>query len=334
MDQYALQQLLEAVGPVAVEGLEGPVTAENVIPYIRRAWAPADGSLTAEWWQGRKSFMGPLAEAVWKRVQEGNVDRRRLAETLARLLDEKHLLVYHPHPAVAPLLAERGWDGALQPGRGDFLMVVDANVGYNKASAKVQQTITYEVDLRRRPPQATLTLVYTHTSGADYPCIPEFRYDPVYEQMMDRCYWDYLRVYVPQGSRLVDAPPIPIPGEALWWGEPESGEVSVRPAPEGPFLSLETIVLLPPGAVQTRAFTWELPDEVIRWDGEEGLYTLRVQKQPGTVGHPLIVRVRLDDGVTLQAADPSPSAVDGSYVVFETRLDRDREFRLRFRREE
>ncbi len=334
VDQYALQQLLAAVGPLTVEGTEGPVTAENVIPYIRRAWAPADGSLTGEWWQERKSFMGPLAEAFWKRVQEGNADWFRLAETLARLLDEKHLLVYLPHPAVAPLLAGRGWDGALQPGQGDFLMVVDANVGYNKASAKVQQSITYEVDLRRRPPQAALTLVYTHTSSVDYPCIPEFRYDPVYEQMMDRCYWDYLRVYIPQGSRLVDAPPVAVPGEALWWGEPESGEVAVYPAQEeGPWLSLETLLLVPPAAAQTRFFTWELPDGVVRWDGAEGIYTLRVQKQSGTAGHPLVVRVRLGEDMTLLTADPSPSVVDGSFIVFETRLDRDREFHLRFRRE-
>jgi hypothetical protein len=51
----------------------------------------------------------------------------------------------------------------------------------------------------------------------------EVRYDPVYEQMMDRCYWDYLRVYVPQGSRLLDATRIPVPGEVLFSGEGESG---------------------------------------------------------------------------------------------------------------
>ena len=28
-------------------------------------------------------------------------------------------------------------------------------------------------------------------------------WDPVCDQMMDHCYWDYLRVYVPQGSQLL-----------------------------------------------------------------------------------------------------------------------------------
>ncbi len=332
VDQYALRELVAAVGPLTVEGVPTPITADSLIPYIRQAWAPDDGNLTGEWWRERKSFMRPLAEALWTRLRAGDVDGLRLAKTVLRLLDEKHLLLYVPHPSVAPLLAEQGWDGALRPGEGDLLMVVDANVGYNKASAKVLQSITYEVDLRRHPPQATLTLVYTHTATGQYPCIPEFRYDPVYEQMMDRCYWDYLRVYIPQGSRLLDFTRIPIPGEALWSGEDESGEVTVRPAEEGPFLSLETMLLLPPGAVQTRSFTWELPDGVVSWDGDEGTYTLRVQKQSGTVGHPLTVRVHLDEKLLLLGTDPPPTATDGSTLIFQTRLDRDRTLTVRFRR--
>lgn len=333
LDQHALQELVGAVGPLRVEGVAEPITGGTVISYVRRAWEPEDGALTSEWWRQRKSFMGPLAEALWARIQMGDVDWLRLAKAVIRLLDEKHLLLYVPHPTVAPLLAARGWDGALRPESGDFLMVVDANVGYNKASARVQETVTYEVDLRRNPPRATLTLVYTHTVPTGSPCVPESRYDPVYEQMMARCYWDYLRVYVPIGSRLLDATRIPVPGEALWSEEPEPGDVTVRPANEGPFLSLETLLLLPPGAIQTRSFTWELPEDVLTWQGDEGVYTLRVQKQPGTAGHPLTVRVRLDDGDTMLSADPPPSAFEGTTIVFQTRLDRDREFTVRFRRE-
>lgn len=334
LDQYAVKKLVGAVGPLPVEGAEEPLTGETVISYMRRAWEPEGGHLTGEWWRERKSFMGPLAEAFWARIQVGDVDWLRLAKTVVRLLDEKHLLLYIPHPVVAPLLAERGWDGALRAGPADFLLVVDANVGYNKASAKVQQAITYEVDLGRNPPRATLTLVYTHTVPTGSPCVPESRYDPVYEQMMARCYWDYLRVYIPQGSRLLDATRIPVPKEALWSGEAESGEVTVRPADEGPFTTLEVLLLLPPGAVQTRSFTWELPESVVRWQGDEAVYALRVQKQPGTVDRPLTVRIRLDEGDTLLLADPPPSLSGGATVVFQTRLDRDREFVVRLRREQ
>jgi hypothetical protein len=255
-----------------------------------------------------------------------------VARAMLRLLEEKHLLVYVPRPEVAALLAAEGWDGALRAGDGDFLMVVDANVGYNKASVRVQEAIDYQVDLAASPPRAGLTVVYTHTSTVDYPCLPEVRYDAVYEQMMDRCYWDYLRVFVPQGSQLLAATRIPIPGEAMLSGQGEPGEVTVRPVEEGPWLSLETVALLAPATTQTRSFTWTLPMNVVQWNGATGQYALWVQKQPGTLGHALTVRVRLPQGVALLEAQPEPALVDGQWVVFRTVLDRDRAFTLRFAR--
>jgi hypothetical protein len=165
LDQQAVRGLVDGLGPLAMEGTEKPVTGDTVITYMRRAWAPEDGDLNREWWKQRKSFMGPLAETAWERVQGGRVDWVTLARTLLRLLEEKHLLIYLRNPDAAALLSGQGWDGALRPGPalstaegpGDFLMVVDANVGYNKASARVQETISYQVDLHQSPPQAMLT---------------------------------------------------------------------------------------------------------------------------------------------------------------------------------
>jgi len=59
-----------------------------------------------------------------------------------------------------------------------------------------------------------------------------------------------------------------------------------------------------------------------------------VQKQPGTVGDPLSIHVRLPEGSALLDATPGPSAVEGGWVVYRTALDRDRGFMLDFRREQ
>lgn len=150
---------------------------------------------------------------------------------------------------------------------------------------------------------------------------------------MDRCYWDYLRVYVPQGSQLLDATRIPIPGEARFSGEGESGEIVIQPAEEGPWLMFAVLGLLPPSVAQARTFIWTLPADVVQWEADEGGYSLWVQKQPGTRGHPLTVRVRLPEGSALLDAAPEPSAVEGDWVIYRMLLDRDREFRLHFRRE-
>jgi hypothetical protein len=334
VDQRAVRELVDALGPLTLEGADEPVTGQTIIPYMRDAWAPEGGEFSREWFRQRKSFMGEVAQAAWDQVQRGQVDWVGLARTVRSLLERKHILIYVEHPGAAAVLAEQGWDGGLRPGSGDFLMVVDANVGYNKASARVRQSITYEVDLSQMPPRATATLVYTHTSTAETPCVPEARYDPVYEQMMNRCYWDYVRLFVPQGSELQDATRISVPGQALWSGEPESGEITVRPAAEGPWLTFGVLNLLPPATRQTRRFTWTLPQDVVEWeDGQRG-YTLRVQKQPGTRGHPLTVRIQLPMGAERIDAAPEPALVESGSIVYRTSLDRDRQFSIRYLLEE
>jgi hypothetical protein len=333
LDQRAVQKLVGAVGPLLLEGVEEPVTGENFIDYIRQAWAPEGEETEGGWWKQRKSFMGLVAQAMWQRVQSGKVNYGTLAQTILRLLDEKHLLIYVEHPDAAALLAERNWDGALRSRSGDFLMVLDTNMGYNKVNPGVQERISYQIDLEQSPPQATLTLVYTHTVTTDVPCEQAPEYGEIYEDMMERCYWDYVRVYIPQGSTLLGATRIPVAGDSLLSGEDYAGDVTVHTADEGSWLALEVLGLIPPSAVQTRSFTWTLPADMVEWQGYEGWYSLRVQKQPGTSGHPLVIQIRPPEGSRLVEGVPEPTIVDEAKVVYRIALDQDREFKLRFRRQ-
>ena len=349
LDQRAMQAVVSAIGPLTLEGEEEPVNGDTIMAYIRRAWTPEDGNTDSEWWRRRKSFMGPIAEAIWERVQDGQVDWPALVQTLLHLLEKKHLLIYLEHPGAAALLAEQGWDGAMPSGpvlpapstvvgskveeSRDFLMVVDANMGYNKTNRRVRETITYQVDLRQSSPQAVLTVVYTHTSTADYPCQQDIQYEPSYERLMNLCHWDYLRVYVPQGSHFLGATRIPVPDEALLTGKGTSGEVTIQQAEEGPWTTLGVLGVLSPSTSQTRHFFWTLPKDVVELTDDEGWYSLRVQKQPGTTGHPLTVQIRLPEGSVLVNATPQPTAVTREWVIYRVALERDWEFSLRFRKQ-
>lgn len=332
VDQEAVSRIVKAIGPLKLEGEEELITGENVIFYMRKAWAPEGGNITGEWWLKRKNFMASLAEAILKKVEDNDIDWISLARSILSLLKEKHILIYLQHPEASSILSSLGWDGSLKPTDGDFLMVVDSNLGYNKVNPRVRESISYEVDLTHDIPRAILTLIYTHTAPAGYPCQPEARYDPIYEKMMDRCYWDYIRIYIPYGSKLQEATRIPIPPESLWHREGESGEVALYEAEEGPWTVMAVMSLLPPSTTQTRFFVYSLPLEVIKWEDNEGFYHLKVQKQPGTLGHPLMVKVSLPPEAELISVEPEPSAVKGGTVLFQTILKEDKGFSLRFRR--
>ena len=69
--------------------------------------------------------------------------------------------IYVRDAGAAAALTATGWDGRLPTAPpGDFLMVVDSNMGYNKVNLLVERTLTYEVNLGPQP-QATLSALYS-----------------------------------------------------------------------------------------------------------------------------------------------------------------------------
>jgi len=170
-DLTAVQWLVEALGPLHLEGYDQPVSGHNVLEFMKATWAAPPGAGTiaerdrSDWWRHRKDFMGILLEGMLARLEGGeDLELGRLVWVLKRSLDEKHVLIHVDDPQAAELLAAAGWDGALRPGEGDFLLVVDSNVGFNKVNPRIEQEIGYQVTLEEcggNPcgrPHAELTL--------------------------------------------------------------------------------------------------------------------------------------------------------------------------------
>ena len=146
-DQQFLVMLLREIGPLEVDGAPDPITAENVIPYMRSAKTLPAGEPVPEGWH-RKEFITDITAAILTKLMAGgNHNWQALAGTLSQALAERHLLLQFDNPALTALLAEQGWDNSLQPGTGDFLMVTDTNMGFNKTNAVVESRISYDVDL-------------------------------------------------------------------------------------------------------------------------------------------------------------------------------------------
>ena len=215
LDLEAVRALVGAVGPLQVPGVAEPVTGDNALQWMKAAWQSPTGATAGPdaggggdaWWSKRKDFMGELVKAALSKVQGGGgLDAVALGRALYGSLGARHLQVAVDDPTVSAVLAQRGWDGGLRPpDASDFLLVVDSNVGFNKANLVVQQALDYEVAASADGPEATLTVTYTHggPANAEPVCDRSPRYGATYADMAARCYWDYLRVYVPPGSELL-----------------------------------------------------------------------------------------------------------------------------------
>ncbi len=146
-DQGMLIMLLKTLGPLQVTGVSYPITADNVTDYMRAAKTPPTGQPVPPDWT-RKAFIGALAEALLPKILNGDpAEWRSLSAVLLQALEQRHLLLQMDDPGMEAVLARRDWNGALQSNSGDFLMVADSNIGFNKTNAVVQTSLAYDVDL-------------------------------------------------------------------------------------------------------------------------------------------------------------------------------------------
>lgn len=297
-DQTLLTRLLAVTGPAQVPGSSEPIGASNVVQYIQAAWAPSPGQgITPEWWEHRKDFMARLGSAVVDKIQSSSDRAMMLAiarETLA-LLREKHVLIAVNDARASALLAQAGLDGAIETGAGDFLMLVDTNMGFNKVDGRVERSLAYTVDLRDpAAPRAEVFAHYRHTVAAPIACVQKADYgSAVYEDMQARCYWDYVRVYVAPGSSLVDGSLPPTPGAYLLTGTDEPGIWTPESGENGTSL-FSGIFVLPTGRTADLRLTYRLSPRILseRPDGTRA-YSLRISKQPGTDAMPVQVTILL-----------------------------------------
>jgi hypothetical protein len=337
VDQYVVERLVGAVAPLQVEGYPDSVTEENVIAAMREAWAPdEEEGLTGEWWRQRKDFLGRLLVTAVLKLQDETAEVRwsALARGLLGALEERHAFVtLLEDGSEAGAIEEAGWDGALRRAEGDYLMVVDANLGFNKVNPMIGEGIRYAVDLRDPlRPEASLVLEHSHQGeGTGAPCRHESRYGLTYEAMMERCYWDYVRVYAPSGSELVEGMHHPIPGDLLVTGRSRSGEPEVLGEEGGKAVFGSFFVLAPGERIETR-LSYSLPPGVVEREGDDWRYRLLIQKQGGADARPVRVTVTLPEGARVADATPSPAGQEGTQVSFDLELGTDRGLEIRFAR--
>ncbi len=307
VDLRVVELLVDALGPLEVKGADVPITGDNLIEQIIRFWdQPVETGDTIEsagqeeWWKQRKDFMPALAQAALNRVRGGHFNPLRLLDAARVALDERAIQVWLANPTSAATLAAQGWDGGLQPQAGaDLLALVDTNMGYNKVDAVLQRSLAYTVtwpDGPAAPALAEAAVTYVHPQEAPgYVCDPRPCYGNNYADMIKRCYFDYVRLYVPAGSELIEIAGV----------EPDSVDAGLGENGTQVFAGFFQML---PGAEHVVRFRYRLPPQIT----PPG-YTLLVRRQSGAGPLPLRVDVNgrtLDTVVKDGALLWSPAAGD------------------------
>jgi hypothetical protein len=327
LNQHAVELLIAGLGEVHIPGVDEPVTTANVRQFMREAWNPGEAGATAEWTFSRKDFIGRLAAAILGRIESdpGSVDWMQTAKGIYQALEGHHLLIVVDDAEASSALAQAGWDGAIRGSNGDYLMAIDANLGFGKVNALIDEEMDYRVTLHADgTASAELSLTYTHRGQwENVRCrhLEPYTDDTTYTALMHRCYYDYLRIYVPTGSVLRAATPHPVPGEYLVRGESTDGQATTLGDEAGKTVFAQFLVVEYGQALTTR-FEYDLPQVVQADDGQHS-YTLLIQKQGGTNAAPVSVTVALPPNTNLLTATPPPKTIDANTLTFNLQLATD-----------
>lgn len=229
----------------------------------------------------RKEILAELVQATLDALLD--LPAARLEDVLAvidRGFRSKQLLLYDRDPAVQAEIETGGWGGRVRPGDGDFLMVVDANLGSLKSDPVVSRRLDYSIVPDDDDFLATVAVTYRHEGYFDWKTTR---------------YRTYTRLYVPEGSEFVSAEGT-LKDDKIKNPTRDLGEVTVAPDSEIPgTITFGAFTAVEPGEERTLSFTYRLAPQVVRAI-KRGEYQLRAQKQLGALAHELTLD--LDFGKT------------------------------------
>jgi len=228
----------------------------------------------------------------------------RLAESAVELGHQKHLMVYFTDKELQELVSRFGIDASLPPvdGDGDYLMVVDNNIGLNKSSRNIQRTIHRSVDLSGETFTAATTINYRNHSSTDTVLTCEFQgaalQEPLgYEVLRNGCHLNYVRVLTNPANQITSIPSAPIPFGTLYEssGAKDIGNAwSISKYPE--LNQFEGLLQIPAGDARSFAFSEILNLPRANQNTDELEYSLDLPKQPGALHSIAWIDVAVPDG--------------------------------------
>nr|MBP9818178.1 DUF4012 domain-containing protein [Candidatus Shapirobacteria bacterium] len=257
----------------------------------------------------KASFLGGLAKQLFEEIKNMSPDKRlKMAEAMIDMLDRNEMQLAINDKLVAEKMAKVGWDGGVYRGKcaqarcfADYLYVVEANLGVNKANYFLYRAMEQSVDISNNSISRVLKLNYENTAksnawpGGDYK--------------------NYLRVYVPETANLAEVSIVNDSGIKTIVGGDDLVVNQVLGKKEIGFL-----VMVPTG--KKRQVEVRYVDSIDLSKSEKFSYLNYIQKQSGFGDTGLVSLVSVPDGWQVIQVEPEASLVKGK-ALFNQKLLKD-----------
>ena len=187
MNLATVKSILEVIGEIKVPDFKEKINSNNLYEkaeyYSEKKFFPGSNQ--------KSSFLGGVAKQLFEEMKAAKSNKRvRIVEAVLEMLERNEMQIALFDDKGAKMMTTLGWSGAMYEGRcqtdrcfADYLYIVEANLGVNKANYFVRRNIEENINVGLKSIERVLKIDYENTSTT--------RTQPAGD------YKNYVRIYLP-----------------------------------------------------------------------------------------------------------------------------------------
>ena len=182
-----VNRILEIFGGVKTVTYDEQVTAQN-LANLAQTYSEVN--------KEKRDFLGAVGAALFERIKQSNLtEQMKLIKLIYEQLQKGQILIWMRDGELAASVQRLGWGGTLGNYAGDYLYIVEANLGANKANCCVTRSVTQDVTVTGDSNRERLTIKWENSSPFTDPKPPVF---------WGGNYINYTRVVIPAEAVIKD----------------------------------------------------------------------------------------------------------------------------------
>ncbi|MCX6778901.1 MAG: DUF4012 domain-containing protein [Candidatus Magasanikbacteria bacterium] len=340
IDTNPMIDLMKIVGSIDLPTHNITVDANNFIDVIQKK-VELDYDKTKN---QPKEILADLAPLVLEKLFNNKNNLLPLLSLTNKNLTQKHIQFYFADKTLEKDIISQGWGGEMKDNpEGDYLAVINANIGGDKSDRVIEQTIQHQAKiLDDGTVLDTVTITRNHLGS-----------DNVFSNVKNN---SYIRFYVPRGSQLLSAEGFIWPEEntyrapETWYNqdedlektektqtvEPQSGTTTAEESDKTVFANW---MIVRPGETAKATITYRLPFKIkkpepqntiqlirqlFKQDKNYSSYSLLAQKQAGSNNVILESTISWPENWKILWTNPFVLNSQENQVTFNTYLDEDK----------
>lgn len=251
IDTKVVETLIGVTGPITVDGVTYSDNTNATCGCSEVVYQLENYSQVIEKGaENRKSVLGNLMQAILaKSLGASTENLPEFINAGITLANQKHILVYMHDQPTEDALAKLNWTGQIRSTNGDYLAINDSNMAGGKSNLYTTEDVNLEITTNKNSTTSHHKVTINYSNPKPY---------GAWLNAINR---DYVRVYVPQGSKLTAS---------------KGSEATVNTLSELGKTAFDAFVQVRPQNNLTLQFEYDVPI------ASANPFPILIQKQPGT----------------------------------------------------